>query len=42
MANAYEEGRVNMIVIEFFNRALKATWVAKYFDDTNKENGDLF
>ena len=32
----YEDEGAKMVDIVSFNRALKATWVAKYFDETNK------
>ena len=32
----YEDGGAKMVDIVSFNHALKATWVAKYFDETNK------
>ena len=36
MINEYENGGARMLDILSFNRALKATWVTKYFNSTNK------
>ena len=36
MINDYDDGGAKMLDINSFNRALKSTWITKYFDHTNK------
>ena len=35
MINDYDDGGAKMLDINSFNRALKSTWITKYFDHTN-------
>lgn len=36
MTNDYKDGGAKMLDIRAFNRALKATWITKYLDNSNK------
>ena len=42
MINDYAEGGLKMIDIQSFSKALKATWIRKYLDTTNKGKWKLF
>lgn len=36
LMNNYEDGSLKMLDITTFSKSLKATWLQKYFDDSNK------
>ena len=42
MINDYENGGINMLDIQTFNRALKAKWITKYLDNSNNGKWKLF
>ena len=42
MNNDYATGGLKMLDIHIFNRALKAKWIQKYFDSSNKGKGNFF
>ena len=42
MINDYATGGVKMLDIQIFNRALKAKWIQKYLDPSNKGKWKLF
>ena len=42
MLNDYSEGRLKMLDIESFNKALKMTWVKKYLDKENHSKWKIF
>ena len=42
MKNEYENGGVKTTDISSFNRAVKATWVTKYFNALIKASGKIF
>ena len=42
MINDYATGGLKMLDIQIFNRALKAKWIQKYLDSSNKGNGNYF
>ena len=42
MINDYATGRLKMVDIQTFNRALKVKWIQKYLDSSNKGKWKLF
>ena len=42
MINDYEQGGLKMIDLKTFNKALKISWLQKYFDPKNKSKWKLF
>ena len=42
MISDYKNGRLRMIDIKSFNKALKSTWVKKYLDNDNNGRWKLF
>ena len=42
MINDYENGGLNVLDIQTFNRALKAKWITKYLDNSNNGKWKLF
>ena len=42
MTNDYENGGLNMLDIQTFNRALKAKWITKYLENSSNGKWKLF